>query len=232
MTIITTTIIATRRTPMTDRDLLTLTQWLSPAFPLGAFAYSHGLELAISDGVVSDAATAESWLTTTLRHGAGRVDAGLLAMVLSGHDAAEVADLARALAGTRERWAETSEQGAAFIRTRAQMAGGKVPAGVAAGAVALPVAVGLAARDLDLPPRTVITLYLSSFTSNLVSAAVRFVPLGQSAGQAVLARLHPVIETVAEVALDSTPETLATSAFAADLGAARHEDMAVRIFKT
>ncbi|AJE48105.1 urease accessory protein UreF [Celeribacter indicus] len=211
---------------MTDRDLLTLTQWLSPAFPLGAFAYSHALELAVSEGRVREATELQDWLAATLRFGAGRVDAALLAMTRQGAEAAEMAALAEALAGTRERWAETFEQGTAFMRTVAQMGGPEIPAS------ALPVAVGVAARPLSLATRTVVSLYLHGFTSNLVSAGVRFVPLGQAAGQRVLAALHPVIAEVAEAALDTRAETLTTGSFAADLSSARHEDMDVRIFKT
>lgn len=211
---------------MTDQSLLTLMQWLSPSFPLGSFAYSHGLELAIAEGVVNDGASLEAWLSLTLQKGGGHVDAWLLSMVLQGGDADEMADLAQALAGTRERWAETFDQGAAFARTVAQMGGSEAPAR------ALPVAVGVAARGLNLPEKTVISLYLHSFMSNLVSAAVRFVPLGQAAGQTVLANLHKVIDTAAQEALSASVDRLTTGAFAADLTAARHEDMDVRIFKT
>lgn len=219
--ILTTTII------MTDpHALLTLTQWLSPSFPLGAFAYSHGLELAISDGHVRDAAGLKDWLRVILTRGGGHVDACLLALVLQGADAQEMGDLAEAMAGSKERWAETFEQGRAFVATVAQMGGPARPAR------ALPVAVGEAARDLDLPSKTVIALYLHSFTSNLVSAGVRFIPLGQAAGQTVLSQLHTEIEQGAEAALAATPDSLTTGAFAADLNAARHEDMDVRIFKT
>lgn len=211
---------------MTDLALLTLTQWLSPSFPLGAFAYSHGLELAVTEGAVSDAEGLETWLRAVLRKGGGRVDAALLAMVLRGEDPAEIGELAEAIAGSKERWAETFEQGQAFVKTVAQMGGPeRVPR-------ALPVAVGEAALSLDLPARTVIALYLHGFTSNLVSAGVRFIPLGQAAGQRVLSRLHGEIEALAEAALEITPETLTTGAFAADLTAMRHEDMDVRIFKT
>ncbi|PTQ72501.1 urease accessory protein UreF [Celeribacter persicus] len=211
---------------MTERALLTLTQWLSPAFPLGGFAYSHGLELAVSEGQVRDAEALEDWLGAILTRGGGRVDAWLLSMVLQGADADEMAALAEALAGSKERWAETFEQGTAFARTVAEMGGPRRPPR------ALPVAVGEAARELDLAPKTVISLYLHSFTSNLVSAGVRFIPLGQAAGQRVLARLHEVIDTVAEEALGATLKGVSTGAFAADLNAARHEDMDVRIFKT
>ncbi|WP_439104848.1 urease accessory protein UreF [Celeribacter marinus] len=211
---------------MTDASLLTLTQWLSPAFPVGAFAYSHGLELAVSDGHVRSADDAFAWLEQTLTIGGGKVDAWLLSMTLQGADADDMAQLAQAVAGTRERWEETVQQGTAFAKTVSQMTGVESPAR------ALPVAVGVAARTLDLAPKTVIALYLSSYMSNLVSAGVRFVPLGQTDGQVILARLHPLIDALAERAVYATQSSLTTSAFAADLASARHEDMDVRIFKT
>jgi urease accessory protein len=219
----------TNPTPTTfgaNLGLLSLTQWLSPSFPLGAFAYSHALELAMSEGKVSDAETLKTWLSDTLAYGGGKVDAWLLAMALAGGDPTALADLAESLAATRERWMETSDQGTAFVRTVAQMGGPTIAS------CALPVAVGQAARALDVDAETVIALYLHSFTANLVSAAVRFVPLGQSAGQSVLARLHDQIAAQARAALGATQEGLTSSAFAADLGAAQHEDMDVRLFKS
>lgn len=219
----------TKPTPLpieANLGLLSLTQWLSPSFPLGAFAYSHALELAIAEGKVGDAATLKAWLSDTLAYGGGKVDAWLLAMTLAGDNPSALADLAGALAGTRERWIETSDQGAAFVRTVAQMGGPDIAP------CALPVAVGQAARTLKVETETVIALYLHSFTANIVSAAVRFVPLGQTAGQSVLAGLHDQIVAQARAALGATVEGLTTSAFAADLGAAQHEDMDVRLFKS
>lgn len=222
----TTTMTIRMSTAMTDAGLLTLTQWLSPSFPLGSFAYSHGLEIAVAEGDVTDAPALEAWLTQVLERGGARMDAGLLAMTLGGADAGEMDGVAQALAGTAERWRETCEQGAAFARTVSQMGGPEL------GVSALPVAVGVAAKGLNLPAKTVIALYLHSFLSNLVSAGVRFIPLGQSAGQTVLANLHPKIEAVASPMVNATVDDLTSSVFAGDLASARHEDMDVRIFKT
>lgn len=208
---------------MSAADLLTLTQWLSPSFPVGAFAYSHGLEQAIGDGDVRDAATLEDWLRLLLEQGSGAVDAVLLCRALAGD---EVADTARALAASRERLEETEKQGAAFAQTVNALYGEALPP------MPLPVAVGVAARRLILPPEQVAALYLHSFTSNLVSAAVRFVPLGQSEGQQVLSRLHEVIETVAARAVETPLDQVGSAAFGADLAAMRHETLDVRIFKT
>lgn len=121
-------------------------QWLSPAFPLGAFAYAHGLEQVVADGAVSGACDLSDWLAAILRDGAGLADASLLAAAMNGRDAAELDALARALAPSRQRWAETAEQGAAFARTLTAM-GTPLPE------VALPVALGVAARGLGAAAR-------------------------------------------------------------------------------
>lgn len=210
---------------MSDADLLTLTQWLSPAFPLGAFAWSHGLEQAVAAGEVTSAQALGDWLTDILSLGAGRSDAALLSLTLRGEDAGEMADLARALAPSRERWEETAQQGAAFAATLQALGHEVAPA-------ALPVAVGQAARALELAPPRVAALYLHSFASNLVSAGVRFIPLGQSAGQGALARLHPLIEEIAQWSQTASASDITSFVPRADLGAMAHETLEVRIFKS
>lgn len=206
--------------------LLSLVQWLSPAFPTGAFAYSHGLEQAIATGEIRSEAALADWLADILAHGAGWNDAVLMACALRGEDLTELADLARALASSAERLRETEEQGAAFARARAEMTGAAVEA------LPLPLAVAAAARDLGLPPDQVLALFQHSFAANLVSAGVRFIPLGQSAGQRVLAGLHPLITRLAARAAGATRAELAQSAFRADMQAMAHEGLDVRIFKT
>ena len=203
-------------------DLLTLMQWLSPAFPLGSFAYSHGLEQVIAAGTVTNASTLQDWLSETVQFGAGRVDAVLLCRAMAGED---MAPTARALAASKERWEETLAQGTAFAQTLSNM-------GKSARPVALPVAVGEAARDLASDPAEVAQLYLHAFASNLVSVAVRFVPLGQSEGQAVLAALHPVIAQVAEAASQTPIEQIGSAALMGDISAMRHETLDVRLFRT
>lgn len=207
--------------------LMTLVQWLSPAFPTGAFAYSHGMEQVIADGGIRSGADLEGWLSDVLRFGAGKQDAILLSAALEpGADADALAALCVALQPSAERLREVAEQGAAFARTVAALTGAAVVERP------LPLAVGVAAAGLGLAKREVIALYLHSFASNLVSAAVRFVPLGQNDGQAALSRLHPLIARLAEEAAGMTVEDISSAALGADLAAMRHEGMDVRIFKT
>lgn len=213
--------------PATLLGLLQLVQWLSPAFPTGAFAYSHGLEFEVSLGRVTSAADLADWLQDVLGFGAGWQDAVLLSQALERDaDLSELAGLAQALAPSAERLLETMEQGTAFARATSALTGLDLPA------CALPVAVGQAARTLSLPKTQVIALYLHGFAANLVSAAVRFVPLGQTEGQGVLAGLHPLIQNLAAKAAVSTVDDLGSAALRADLASMRHETMPVRIFRT
>jgi urease accessory protein len=212
---------------MKDAGLLSLIQWLSPAFPTGAYAYSHGLEQAMATGDVTGAESAAQWIADVLEYGSGRTDAILLARGMDeGADLDALSALARALAASRERLDETLEQGTAFAATVAALTGAPQPPRP------LPLAVAAAARGIGLPARQVVAVYLHAFAANLVSAAVRFMPLGQTAGQAALAGLHPLILRLAGVAALAPLAAIGQSAFRADLAAMRHETLDVRIFKT
>jgi urease accessory protein len=214
---------------MRTNHLLTLNQWFSPGYPLGSFAYSHGLETAIQDGRITTAAQLECWLSDLLEHGTGRSDAVLLLTAYGCADiaAAQMLDVdARAYSPSAERLWESVQQGDAFCRTTMAIWDVDLPA------LTHPVAVGFAAGRLDMPAPLTATLYLHAFAANLVSCAVRLVPLGQTEGQAVLQRLAPVCEATARAAADETPDELASTTFAADIAAMRHETLEHRIFRT
>ena len=210
---------------MSALDRLSLIQWLSPAFPTGGFAYSHGLEQAMSEGL-RDAGAVAAWVGDVLRHGGGWSDAVILSLTLRGEDADMLADLARAMAGSSERLSETMDQGRAFAATVAALTG------TPQSPQPLPVAVGLAARRLDLPVAEIVAHYLHGFAANLISAATRFLPLGQAQAQCALAGLHPLIADLAARAATAEREALQTGCFGADLAAMRHETLDVRIFRT
>lgn len=207
--------------------LLTLSQWLSPSFPVSGFAYSGGLETAVAEGVVTCPDEVEDWARTVLVSGSARNDAILLSLTLQAAQSdAVLAETAQALAGSAERWRETRDQGRAFAETLASMDRSDVPA------VAYPVALGCAARDLGLAPALVITLFLQAQMGNIVSAAIRLVPIGQAAGQRVIAALAEDVRTVAEMAAHADLGALGGAALGADLAALRHETQEVRLFRS
>lgn len=219
-----------RTTPMTtEPDILTLAQWLSPAYPVGAFAYSHGLELAIREGWVRDAETLRSWLAGVLTEGSGRTDAVLLAaahLSQTTADAERLNALARAFAASAERIRESERQGAAFAATTRAVWGLDVPD------LMYPVAVGRAAGLKGLPVETTAAMYLHALASNLVSAAIRLMPLGQTNGQVVLAALTPLCRETAREAQAADPDDLWSNAWGSDIASMKHETMEPRLFQS
>lgn len=223
-----TTTSPTTGTTMTPEGFLTLARWLSPSFPVGAFAWSHGLESAVADGAVHDAETLADWLDAVLTLGSLRSDAILLgAAWRAGPDALpDIADLACALASPAERRAETLAQGAAFAATVRAVHGFDLPD------MAYPVAVGRAAALAGLPLDPTAQLYLQATVSTLIQAAQRLMPLGQTAAAGVLARLAPACASVAAKAVTLDTDDIGSATVAIDIAAMRHEALAPRLFRS
>ena len=214
--------------------------WLSPAYPVGAYSYSHGLEWTVEAGKVMDAGTLGAWVEALLAHGAGRCDAILLAeawRALAAGDMGaleQAAELAAALAPSAERRLETMAQGTAFLAaTLAAWPRPELAALAADGReVAYPIAVGAAAAVHGLPLVETAQAFAQAFAANLVSAGVRLIPLGQSDGLRVLARLEPLIPRVVAAALASSLDDIGGAAIAADIASMRHETQHTRLFRS
>jgi urease accessory protein len=217
-------------------DLLTLTAWLSPAFPVGGFAFSHGLEWAVECGDVADDSGVRQWIGDLLRLGSGRDDAILLA---SAHKAAkagdddalrDVAELALAMQPSAERRLETGLLGNAFVKmVDAAWLPGFRPPGED---VAYPVAVGTAAAMRGLPIEATVQAFLSAFVASLLSAAIRLGPIGQTDGQRILSALIPVVLEVAAAAGRLGPDDLGGCVFRSDIASMRHETQYTRLFRS
>lgn len=213
----------------TPTDSLTLNQWFSPAFPVGAFAYSHGLEWAIEAGDVQDFASTSEWIETVLRHGAGWNDAVLLTAAFRADDLAtleRVDATCRALASSRERLQETSLQGAAFCAALSSVWKADLKG------LSYPVAVGRAAKLEGLPLELTAQFYLQAMVTNLASVAMRLVPLGQTDGQMVIRDLTPLCCEIVQRAVQADLEDLSATAFLCDIAAMKHETQYSRIFRT
>jgi urease accessory protein len=232
--------------------LLDLMVWLSPAFPVGGFTYSHGLEWAIEDGSVATAADLEAWLADVLRHGAGRNDAILFAAAWRAAAAglenvggdvatlAEIVELAAALQPTRERRLEASQQGAAFVKAvtdawphdamAALVAALQARFGSVPWTYAVAVATASAAHGIALADALPATL--QAFAANVISAGVRAIPLGQTDGLRILRRLGPVVAAVAAEGLAAGLDDLGGAAVRADIASMKHETQYTRLFRS
>lgn len=217
-------------------------QWFSPAFPVGGYAYSHGIEKAVETGDIRDAATLADWISDVLRLGAGRGDAILLgeAWRRAGDLAGEtrrdgledLAELGVALGLSSERRLETVQQGAAFYAlVRAAWPHDDLPP-LDNGLLPYPVAVGVAGRVHGQPLLPLATAYLQSFAANLIAAGLRLAVIGQSAAQVRIAALMPVIRAVAAEAEGAGLDDLGSMAFRSDLMSLSHETQATRLFRS
>ncbi|MDZ4374291.1 MAG: urease accessory protein UreF [Phenylobacterium sp.] len=214
----------------TEARLLKLLTWLSPAFPVGAFGYSHGLETAIREGKVTDARGLTGWIALLIEHGSGWTDAVLARAAwtaVTAEDYAaldEVAELGEALAPSLERRREAMAQGEAFLTA---VAAWHPPPIVRA---PYAVAVGAAAGAAGIPLTPALTAWLHAFAANLVSVAVRAIPLGQTDAVAVIAALEPVILRTATLAAASSLDDLGQAAIVSDIASLRHETLDGRLF--
>jgi urease accessory protein len=215
--------------------------WLSPAYPVGAFSYSSGIEWAVEAGDIKDAATLRGWLGVMLAEGAGFCDAVFFAhayrAIVEGDDAAlrAVAELAAAYAPSKERHLETTAQGNAFIeaaRAAWPSAAFDWLKAVWDGSVAYPVAVATAAAGHGVALEPALAAFLQAVAANWVSAGVRLIPLGQSDGQRVLAALELIVAATAQRALANALDNIGSAAFRADLAGARHETQYTRLFRS
>jgi urease accessory protein len=220
--------------------LARLMTWLSPAFPVGGYSYSHGLEWAVEAGDVRDATALGDWLEDILIHGAGTSDVIFLAetwRAVSGGDAhlsADTIELAAAFAPSAERRLETLAQGAAFlVATQAVWPHCDLaPLSAPGRAIAYPVAVGASAAAHGLPLAPTAQAFAQAFAANIVSAGVRLIPLGQTDGLRVVARLEPLIPRVVAAALAATLDDVGGVAVAADIASMRHETQYTRLFRS
>lgn len=206
--------------------------WLSPAFPVGGYSYSHGLKSGVEDGLVADRDGLQDWISSLMNHGSMWNDAVLLAeswrRARSGGDLAEIAELGEALAGSHERHLESMLQGDAF-------------AGAASAwphdASLLPpcpycVAVGAIAGVHGIALETALAAFLQAFASNLCQAAIRLGATGQTGAVATIVALEPLMLATAARAAHSTLDDLGSSTILSDIAALRHEVQYSRLFRS
>jgi urease accessory protein len=220
-----------------DRDLqalLRLMAWLSPAFPVGSFAYSGGLERAVHDGLVHDSAGLSDWISALIQHGSAWNDVVLL---VDAHRAgadrlrlAAVAELAEALAGSKERHNETMLLGDAFLSAASAWPNdifSMLPV-----KAAYPVAVGAIAGAHGISAEKAAAAFLHALASQMVSAGIRLGVSGQKDGVAILARLEGLFADMAQRAARSSLDDLGSATVQADIASLRHETQGTRLFRS
>lgn len=221
----------------TDLALLPLLQLADSGAPTGAFSHSFGLETAIAEGRVADADSCGEWLAAYVSGCLALADVLAVRLVHEGILTAPAADL---VLTTSIAPAETRAGSRTIARRLLAIARARFPgpalldyatavdAGQAEGHPALVLA--LYGLDHGLAWRDVALVHLMSTVTSLVQGAVRAVPLGQDAGQAVLAGLHPVLGRAVDRAEAADPDDLGATTPLVDLDQMAHETLRARMF--
>lgn len=219
-------------------DVARLMTWLSPAFPVGAFSYSHGLEWVVETRQVRDAASLAAWVLDLLHHGAPKTD---LIFLMEAWRAAraqdapridDVVELAAAFVPSAERRLETVAQGNAFVLAARAVWPSPPLERLQGRDVAYPVAVGIAAAAHGLDLVVTARCFAQAFVANIVSAGVRLVPLGQTDGLRVIAGMEPHVARIVETAMSAALDDVGGAAVAADIGSMLHETQYTRLFRS
>lgn len=223
----------------TNVELFRLMSWLSPSFPVGAYAFSHGLESAVLDGLVSDAASAQDWINDIVMFGGGQTDLVFLGEAWEVTEDAErlqrVHTLALAFQSTAEIRLESTAQAAAFLKTVTSTwpcEAIETLSELAGTDRSYPVVVGAIARSHEVGKLPTMQAFAHAFLSNLVSAAIRLIPLGQTEGQKIIAALmEPSLQAV-EKALRTPLEQISNICLMADITSMKHEVQYTRLFRS
>jgi urease accessory protein len=232
-----------RNSPLA-RPLLRLQSWLSPVFPIGSYSYSHGLEWAVEARYVHDLGSLLEWLQADLCYGSIRNEAIFFSLAWRIGNLGEraqllqLSEIAAAFRGTAEFALESAQQAAAALAVlrRAwpdplldwlvkELGENEVSASLA-------VVLGARSATQGMPLELALPAFLQSYMSNLVTAAVRLIPLGQTAGQLAVAGLEEVILAASVRALTGTLDDLGSAAFGVDLASMAHETQYTRLFRS
>jgi urease accessory protein len=226
------------------RSLIRLQSWLSPAFPTGAYSYSHGVEAAVESKQIQDRSSLIDWLDADLRYGTARNDAIFFIEAwrfAAGADRArlvETAELSTAFRGTSEFALEASQQGTSCLATLRDVwpdpaiewfsevlrLRGIQPV--------LPVVLAVRSATQGIPAGVAVHAFLHGFVSNLVTAGVRLIPLGQTDGQRAIAELEAAVLAASERAMTATINDLGSAAVMVDLASMSHETQYTRLFRS
>ena len=224
--------------------LYRLLAWLSPGFPVGSFAFSHGLEAAVAGGAVHDRCSLQLWISAIVASGGGRIDAEILRDAHRSSSAGDIGALTDAnrrgvaFRATAETRLETTAQGEAFLGTC--RAAWPYPfldcwakrISESGEGVCYAAAVGAAAAQAGIPLDFALLGYLQALASTLVSAGLRLGIIGQTDGQRILAALEPVIAAAVSGALTRDPDAFGSATFAVELASMAHETQYTRLFRS
>lgn len=218
---------------------LRLLQLVSPALPVGGFAFSHGLEFAIDAGWIKDAASLQNWIEGVMAQSVAVIDVPLLQRCFDAAQASSADALAKWNAETLA-WRETAElfqadvaMGAALVKLLRSLSDTNIPEGFfPQGDISWVCAFAVAASSLGISVHSAALAYLWNFAENQVTSALKLMPLGQTAGQQILMAVSAQIPALVAQAKDLRDDQIGMGTPAVALASAWHETQYSRLFRS
>jgi urease accessory protein len=225
--------------PIDNTALLCLLQLASPALPVGAYSYSEGLETLIDTGTIENKQSLKHWLEQELRYGAIRLEA---AVMVRAYNSAKLGDIEAlsywnnwlsAARETEELRSSSWQMGRSLIRLLLEL---QPQLAQSANVVGNPcnyaIAFGIAAAHWQIDLSAAILGYLHSWTTNLITAGVKLIPIGQTAGQQLLLEIHANLSSAAQEILALEDDDLNSCGWGLSLASMAHETQYTRLFRS
>lgn len=221
-----------------SHSMLHLMRLISPSQPVGGFSYSRGLEWAVHAGSVTDEESAARWILGLLEHSYSSLDGALFwrmmhALINTDDDVfRRLNDWLRAGRESRELELEDRRMGESLLSLLVTLGVKRAEEYPADDHITFPAAFAIAANNWNIPPLDALRGLMWSVVEGQVMAAIRLVPLGQTAGQRILIRAVGSIERAAEKASQICDDDIGNVAPAMAMASAWHELQYSRLFRS
>ena len=224
---------------LTHSHFLTVLQLASPALPVGAYGYSEGLEMLVENGTITNADNLKFWLKSELIYGSIRLDAGIIVRAFHAVKTDDIEALKRwnlwlsAARDTEELRAASWQMGRSLIQLLGKLEPEILPLVHAVGYPSnYAIAFAIACAHWDINIQVCLLAYLHSWANNLITAGIKLIPLGQTAGQELLLGLQPLLTTTVEEILLMEDDDLGCCNWGLSLASMQHEIQYTRLFRS
>tara|TARA_B100001248_G_scaffold129623_1_gene97190 strand:- start:147 stop:860 length:714 start_codon:yes stop_codon:yes gene_type:complete len=222
-------------------DLHTVLTWFSPSYPIGSYAYSHGLEYAVEEGLVKDPQTLLGWIRDLLFFGTGYNDSIIINSIydsVANDNCVEfdyISQIANAIKPTKEIALESYQQGVSFKNILMDVYSNSnltFYLNRLDDCITYPSVVGVAGGIFEVEKKLLLHSYLHAFTSNILSAALRIMPIGQTEIQKIIFQMKGNVEEMTNKSLGLSLSDLGSSVFISDWASSKHQNQYTRLFRS
>lgn len=226
-------------THSSKHTLIKLLQLASPALPVGAYSYSEGIETLVEVGAIANQQNLQHWLEQELKYGAIRIEAAVMVrayQTVGLDDVAALVDWNRWLSAFRET-EEIRQQSWQMGRSLSRLLLELEPhlankINTMGNECNFAIAFGIAAAHWKIDTSDALIGYLHSWVTNLITAGIKLIPLGQTTGQKLLLELHPNLIDASEEILTLEDDELSSCGWGLTLASMAHETQYTRLFRS